>query len=397
MDNQENSHGEPGLDGLEAFEYRPGLGEKMGGRTRPTVWMATFPSNTMRGSGSSSKAGHVARLAVDGDELKAAGQDIRDPLLGQAVFDAKGESIITTAYSLLADGRRLGIIYCTNRPAAILRAYLDNSRDDENRPTNKHTCIAVDKWTRLSAEGVSARSPRIIANPNSPSTAIVWLQNEEAGAHNDCAALASYDDDGGNDDNCREMCMQIPIQSRPSDNGSGWPGLYLDQLPRTCQVDGGLVTSTIWGCRKTIILRRLAPASASSSSAHRDLEEPVQDLTPPSASDEQPWSYTVLCTDGKHLIVAVRSSPLRPQQLLVGQLFTPTNGPNLVPAKVSWTMARDLGGPYQHKNGETTSNGKLHRHADRRISVCHMEKVSMRSRASKLVSWSRGRQQMKAR
>lgn len=367
------------FDAFQAYEYRPGLGEKMAGRSRPTVWMAVFDDLSKkaevdkRGQSDCRQAARVSRLRLQVSDIKAMGQDIREPLLGQASFDSDARTIIATAYSMLGDGRRLGIVYCTNRRAAILRAYLsDVPQNDNTRPSaSGDRIVSVLRWARLSNAGVSARSPRVLANSQGTSPSFVWLQNEEAGAHNDCTALVSYDDDIENEANetsygdesrNAKLRVQLPFQRCPSHDGLGWPGLYLDQLPHNCQVEGGVVTSTIWGCRKTIILQRLY--SASSSFASGNPAFPVINLTPSSDDGAQLWSYSLLCTDGKRLVVAVRSSPFRPQQLLIGRLLFCDARSEHTTVKIQWFIARDLGSSTQEKKSKMTYDFIVIKHAD---------------------------------
>ncbi|UZJ54196.1 hypothetical protein CBS101457_003516 [Exobasidium rhododendri] len=285
--------------GLQDWEYQAPLGEKFGGQIRPTVFLLKLHLQTGEGA-------KLQCLAVPsgGDD-----RELSSALLGQAVFSSSGKAIFLTAYPTLQDGRRLGIIYCSNRPAAIYRIMVEESvRGDEgDKDAAQFSVWTPQTWSRLSATGFSARSPRSKAERDT----CFWLQSEEGGAHRDCDAIISSDESG----KTRE---EIPIQSTPS-KSSGWPGLFVDQLRGSCllQKVGGMATDTIWGSRKTIVLHLFQSNST-----------PI-DLTPLGSTlsiyqsekeEEQVWSYTLLCTDGEDTIIASRSSPTQPQQILVGVL-----------------------------------------------------------------------------
>ena len=250
-------------------------------------------------------------------------------LFGQAVFSTSGKDIYVTAYPTLLDGRRLGIVYCSNRPAVVYRASVGESRGVKvgDKEAEAERAWVPDEWTRLSLSGYSARSPRARAGQDG----CFWLQSEEGGAHRDCDSLFS------------QAGVEIPIQATP-DVSTGWPGLYVDQLRRSCLLEKvqGLATDSIWGSRKAIVLHRFGSNTAPT------LLTPLDDALALDQTPEErglPWSYTLLCTDDVDTLVAVRSSPLHPQQLLVGKLDEKGSS-------IDWVIARRFAEEWQDDKGE---------------------------------------------
>ncbi|XP_063533880.1 acylamino-acid-releasing enzyme-like isoform X2 [Cydia strobilella] len=83
---------------------------------------------------------------------------------GQVRFALDGKSVVGVAWE--TEPRRLGLIFCTNRPSFIFDLTLDG------------------QLTKLSAEGTAVRSPRV-----RPDGDLVWLQRAVAGPHHACHAL----------------------------------------------------------------------------------------------------------------------------------------------------------------------------------------------------------------
>jgi acylaminoacyl-peptidase len=143
-----------GEGSLGDWEYRAPLGEKFGGQAEPSVFLLHF-------SITDSGAARVLRLAAP---VNSSDPALRSALLGQAVFSSSGKAIYLTAYPTLPDGRRLGIIYCSNRPAVVYKIATEEMRGEDVKDEEDGSSTAKvwrpRSWTRLSASGSSARSPR---------------------------------------------------------------------------------------------------------------------------------------------------------------------------------------------------------------------------------------------
>jgi acylaminoacyl-peptidase len=291
---------------------------------RPTVFLLDFKLD-------SEDEPHLGRLAVDENE---SNRTLSSAMFGQAIFSSTGKDVLLTAYPTIQDGRRLGLIYCTSKPSAI---YCTSIEKDCGGKVGDNEAVTMNAWkprtwTRLSSPGVSARSARSIPGQDR----CIWLQCEEGGAHKHCDALVSYSQEQGT--------IEIPVFSVP-DETTGWAGLYSDtQLPRSCLLRKGalFVTDTIRGCVKVLIAYEFGSKSTPS------ILTPISgelDLSQTAREKSLIWSYKLLCTDGDSRLVAVRSSTLHPDQLLLGSLQQ--DG-----ISVRWTIVRDLGTQWEQDKGE---------------------------------------------
>ena len=198
------------------------------------------------------------------------------------------------------DGRKLGIVYCTNRASSMIKLTL--SAKDENVSASADV---------LFSERPS-RSPRVWSTKDGKKRLAVWLSYFHE-PHGSCASLHVTDFSS-------EPKTIVQPVARPKETGA-FPGLYLDQLPPTPFVEYKespvVVTHSAWGSRRTVLLVELENGN-------------VVNLTPDAG---ELWSWTVLACDGKDKIVASRASPTSPQELVVGRLGGGDNGP-----EVEWTV-----------------------------------------------------------
>lgn len=310
-------------DTLNDWEYKPGLGEQTGGMVQPTIFLLRFNLSNNEGP-------TLSKLSAKED---GSDQALSTAIFGQAVFSSTGKDILVTAYPTLLDGRRLGVTFCTNYPSIVYRASIEKGSggkiDDKDAIANNPWY--PQKWLRLSMTGFSARSPRSVGVEGD----CFFLQSEEGGAHRDCDALV-YSTKG-------QMRIEVPFQQCP-DRSTRWAGLYSDaQLPRSCLLNtlGGLVTDTILDCSKIIILIKFE-----SQSAPIDLTPTAQDLEQSAIEKKFLWNYRVLCTDGEDTILAVRSAPQHPDQLLVGVVEPDGN-------KAKWSIIHRIASQWEKEKGKT--------------------------------------------
>ncbi|XP_052759422.1 acylamino-acid-releasing enzyme-like isoform X2 [Galleria mellonella] len=134
---------------------------------------------------------------------------------GQVSFTPDGKSVVGVAWE--TEPRRLGLMFCTNRPGYIFSLTLDG------------------KLSKLSKEGVSVRSPRVFAD------GVVWLQRTPGGPHHACHSLVIRRNGS------EEVCPIIDIVDTELKitDGASFHGLYCQSLPHACFTgDGRVVFST---------------------------------------------------------------------------------------------------------------------------------------------------------
>jgi acylaminoacyl-peptidase len=197
------------------------------------------------------------------------------------------------------DGRKLGIVYCSNRPSSTIRLTLDIKDGD----------ISASPAVMFSER--PSGSPRVWFTEGGKRLA-VWFSFFHQ-THASCASLHVTDF-------CSEPKTIVQTVTKP--NGAGaFPGLYVEHLPPTPFVEYKerpfLATHSAWGSRRTVLLIDLENGN-------------VVDLTPDTG---ELWSWTVLACDRKVNIVAFRASPTFPQELVVGRLGGGDNWP-----QVKWTV-----------------------------------------------------------
>ena len=275
------------------------------GRKRPTLFVARWAHNGESGTTPS----------VRGVTLSTTSNA---PIsFGQAQFVAD-DTLLATGYEFSEDGRRLGIMACYNRPTAIWELKLDlasfGTQEDSSRSSNSIVALST---TKLSDPSRASRSPRPI-----PGTcAALWLSHALGGPHASCSSLHRASLDG----NGTSTKVLLPVVDKiQEDVLGGLAGLYVDSLLQRPFVRSGgrayLLTRTSQRSRLEVILV--------------DLEQPecVVRLTPAESADDL-WSWSPLATDGRKWVLASRSAPTVPNELVLGRLEDHSGRP-----KVSWQV-----------------------------------------------------------
>ncbi|KAI0247998.1 alpha/beta-hydrolase [Lactifluus subvellereus] len=292
-----------GDDPLAKFHFLPDYGEGFVGRKRPTLFVARWTPNAASVDASSGGDDAPTVQAISVPHVIAAIS------FGQAQFVAD-DILLATGYEYSEDGRRLGIRACFNRPTAIWELKLDLLAPAN--PGSSDTLVAVSAM-KLSDSKRASRSPRPIPGSN----AAFWLSHELGGPHASCFSLHRFDLQA------RETTTIIPAVDKIQENFmDGFAGLYTETvLARPFVRSGGrtyLLTRTSQGSRLEVILV--------------DLEQPesVVRLTPAESSEDL-WSWSPLATDGRKWILASRSAPTVPNELVLGKLEEHGGKP-----KVTW-------------------------------------------------------------
>ena len=180
-------------------------------------------------------------------------------VLGQPIFSPCGTSVVYTGWDAGAGGemaRRLGAIYCFQRPSKIysspvneLLKQLSNSNVGERKKDGPFLCITP--HDRL------ARSPRF-SKPSGYVSKLAYLCNTKGfDTHGGCMALHVDDWDllkGSVKDGSHSVVVDVvsvpgELGDQVKVSGICFPGLFLNQLPEQCFSPSGdhILTTTEWG------------------------------------------------------------------------------------------------------------------------------------------------------
>lgn len=259
---------------------------------------------------------------------------------GQAIFLPTNSNrniprIICTGYSELGDKRKLGIVYCTNRSTGIYELSFNQSAspstsnnktgsvdDDESEENKSNAPKGETNWQCHTAilrspEGRSARSPRVLLSSFEP--LLIFISNPTGGPHNSCATLHAASIRKGN------TVVLVDTVLTPTPTKEDFPGLYVDQLPNSCFIllpsGPHVVLTSIWRSRKVPLLISLKTGKIINLLPWSEKSE--NDVVLPYLGDEKKGgleSLSVLGTDGRDRIVGLRSSSIRPSELVIGSV-----------------------------------------------------------------------------
>ena len=153
---------------LASFEYTPDFGETFTGRKAACIFLLLLPTKPR---------GRKITLHQLTDR-----ETVADVAFGQPIMlPGSLLRVLATGYKSLGDSRRLGLVYCTNRSAAIYELEIAQV-EDVWRATGA---------VRQSEKGRSARSARVFCPPPGVKVApiVVFLSNPEGGVHGGCSQL----------------------------------------------------------------------------------------------------------------------------------------------------------------------------------------------------------------
>ncbi|CAG9786385.1 unnamed protein product, partial [Diatraea saccharalis] len=197
---------------------------------------------------------------------------------GQVRFSPDGQSVVGVAWQ--TEPRRLGLMFCTNRPSCIFTLTLDGH------------------MKKVSVEGMAVRSPRF-----SPNGDLMWLQRSTGGPHHACHALVMLPNGQ------REVTTVVGVVQDELKivGGDSFYGVYCAALPNRCfSADG-----------KRILL---------STQQQNEVRSYVVDLDGGRIVDisnkSKPCSTTILDIKSD-VILATCSSMTTPAQLHVARLPLP--------------------------------------------------------------------------
>ena len=280
-----SSFEKPPHDERNRFDYKEDWGEKYDGVAKLSLCVLSV------------KTGRVAVVPGIDSSLLTVGQPVFRPSSGKAY---------TIAYTgWKTSPRRLGMIYCFQRPSSILAVDVTSllaTLDSEERAETKTL------EHRLLSQGVyTGRSPRF--DPQGESIVFLGSINQVA-SHNSNFQLLKVDIDSSLSASSVEVVIdKVDLPNAPD----GFPGLFCDQLPRSCFVSPKeLVLTSMWGSAETALLVSLDTKEVVRlSNLLSSLEDDGKDE---SADGVSIASCSVLeAAEGS--IVFVASSPVR-QQIL---------------------------------------------------------------------------------
>ncbi|KAF5376688.1 hypothetical protein D9615_007841 [Tricholomella constricta] len=280
---ESNPPGASDDDPYQKFKYTPQFGEGIAGKRRPTIFVLLW----------SNGPGEPTRTLTSLSIPTAA------VLFGQAVFAPHTDVIYATGYEYTSDDRLLGVKGCYNRPSGIWEITLPNLSTCDSTPVQCTT-------RKLTPSYLSCRSPRIFSH-NGKST-LFWLSHPTGGAHAATSLVYSLDITSSPD----VKGVNAPLVDAVFKPERGtFPGLYPDynfaELPvlRLSSSNAPfIITNSIWGSRSTVVLISTTDGT-------------VKDLTP---EDGNLYSWKVLNTDGQSRVVCTRSTPITPNELILGQI-----------------------------------------------------------------------------
>lgn len=322
----------------DKFVYTADWGETFTGKKSPTLFLLVLPGSPFASLLSySSKAPTIHRLT------RAGKTSFGQPAFLPDSHDGKPR-LVATGYDELDDGRKLGVVYCTNRRARVLVLEVgvgEKEKEGEGEGEREQT-FEVTNTIPVSSPDRSARSPRVVPSaPDAAQTQIVYLSNILGSVHASCAQLhvATLFSSSSSDVQDRILVPQVDSPTPAND----FPGLYIDQLPLepfvrfpTGSSGWSIVTSSSWRSRR-VPLRIDLDSGAVSSLAPWPAAQVEKDAALPylGAGDELE-SFGVLGTDRGTRVVGVRSGCGRVGRVVVADLGAGHE-------RVEWKVVREAG------------------------------------------------------
>lgn len=239
------------------FTLGVGKGEDWGEKYTGTSRLALFCVNV--------DTGNVGRIQnVPGDAIEDSSEGGYS--FGQPVFSPDRNSVVYVGWDAGGGGsmpRRLGSIYCYQRPAKLYSSrvakLLESLSSSKNDTGSDDSTRNDEGWTCLTPNDRLARSPRFSPTLAAGGFKLVYLCNTPGfDTHGGCMELHSINWDADKEialiDNRQVLVKQVELPTdsdRPSVKIGGicFPGLFVNQLPTDCfSGDGKAVyMTTQWG------------------------------------------------------------------------------------------------------------------------------------------------------
>lgn len=241
--------------------------------------------------------------------------------LGQASFSPCGTHVVYTAWDAGGGSempRRLGMVYCLQRPSKIYASPVDNlmerlvqgkeEREDEKMEDDEYVCLT--QGARI------ARSPRFSPVVNGVSKMVYLCSKLGFDTHNGGVALHVQDwmvDDCRPDLDSQNIWIST-VNSPPPLSGDqdtdiqvgnmAFPGLYTQTLPLSCCTEEFLLATTQWGSVQRIL--RVSLKNGHMTLLNCDIARGK------GLSTEISASQSLLCVTADGGAVLMESAPNRP-------------------------------------------------------------------------------------
>ena len=242
--------------------------------------------------------------------------------LGQATFSPCGSHIVYTAWDAGGGSdmpRRLGMVYCLQRPCQIYASPVENlvktlargeGEDGENEQDEPFTCLT--QGARIS------RSPRFSPEKNGISKMVYLCSKLGFDTHNGGVALHVQD---WNITECAvvpdsqdiwvDTVYRPPPQSGTQESdvqvcNMSFPGLWVSHLPFLCCTDDFLLTTTQWGSVQRIV--RISLSNGHLTLLNADIARGRSSMSAATPSASQ----SLLCVTADGGAVITESAPNRP-------------------------------------------------------------------------------------
>ncbi|GEM10984.1 acylaminoacyl-peptidase [Rhodotorula toruloides] len=333
----------------DKFVYAADWGETFAGKKSPTLFLLVLPSSPFSSLlSSASSAPSIHRLTHQGKTSYGQPSFLPDCPDG-------APRVVVTGYDELPDGRKLGIVYCTNRVARVWVlefsvAAEKEEGDGKDGEREQEKTFEVSNTIPVSPSDRSSRSPRVVpSSTDSSKTQIVYLSNILGSVHASCAQLhlATLSSSSSSTSSFHiEECVLVKQVDAPTADDD-FPGLYIDQLPlqpfvhSSTSGDEGwsVVTSSSWRSRRVPLLISLFTGRVTSLAPWPRAQSETDAALPYlQANEEELESFGVLGTDGVGRVAAVRSGCGRVGRVVVGEVMDAEGE-----GKVEWKVVREAG------------------------------------------------------
>ncbi|KAL7521562.1 hypothetical protein ACHAWX_006982 [Stephanocyclus meneghinianus] len=303
------------VDGTVAGgQYTLGVGksENWGEKYISTALLGLFCVNVETG-----RIGAVENVPMMRDPATTTGGYV----LGQAIFSPCGQSVAYTGWDAGGGGdmpRRLGAIYCFQRPCKIYSSPVRNLLTELSKPRNdEEDCERDDGFECITPHDRLARSPRFSKVVNGHAKLAYLCNTKGFDTHGGCMALHVADWNLSQESFVKgSQRIVVDVVSMPGERGDSavisgisFPGLFLNQLPDQCFSHNleQIVTTTEWGSTTKVVSISLTDGSVVPINFHLAGNDNVV--------QRQESSDRFLCfTDDGGAIVA-QSEPNRPTVL----------------------------------------------------------------------------------
>jgi len=327
----------------DKFRYTPDYGETFTGKKEPTLFLVALSTSPLRSQFDSSSDSSKPRPSLHRLTYpETGGENVN---FGQPVFLPSSSStsssptlkLLATGCASLGDDRKLGIVYCANRPARVYELTLGMSEGKEEEERS----YRATKVQPISPQDRSSRSPRVCPTSSSSSSSevsAVYISNALGGVHSSCASLHLLTLDSSSDTWSTKDLVSTVYSPKTVDD---FPGLYVDQLPSSQQAFLSLdskphiVFSSIWRSRRVPLLINLVDGTVTNLAPWPKADE--DDVVLPYLKKERELdSFGVFGTDGEGRVVAARSSSTSSPQFVVADLTKGIEG-----AGIEWKVVRE--------------------------------------------------------